>query len=193
MPVSGDGPIEGTIKLSKVDAAELSEHASNQRSMKLTGHADGQGHFRYSARVVGRKGRQRPSRGLPLEAEGHLTAPDLKVGGVPARSVKLTLTVHEGNPRFDLPAEGLGGTFRLTGDGHLATDPKDDEMHATGRGAGPAALRALGRAGDRRAARRPAGPGVGQGPGASSAVGWTCRTPVGEGSVELDQLIWGFD
>ena len=44
--------------------------------------------------------------------------------------MKLSLTVHEGDPKFDLAAEGLGGTVRLTGDGHLATDPKDNEIRA---------------------------------------------------------------
>ena len=125
MPVKGDRPIEGTVTLTKVDAAELSSEAKARDSWKVTGHADGHARFRYSPGASGHN-----DKSLPLEAEAHLTAPDLKVGGIPARSVKLSLTVHEGDPKFDLAAEGLGGTIRLTGDGHLANDPKDNEIRA---------------------------------------------------------------
>ncbi len=46
VPVAGGRPIEGTITLSKVDAAELSAQAPE--SAKMTGHADGQARFRYT-------------------------------------------------------------------------------------------------------------------------------------------------
>ena len=101
MPVGGDRPIEGTVTLSKVDAAELS--AGAPESWKLTGHADGQGRFRYAP---GEQGRDQKT--LPLEAEAHLTAPDLKVGGVAARSLDMTMTIHQGNPKFDVRRRGPG-------------------------------------------------------------------------------------
>ena len=62
VPVAGNGPIEGTITLAKVDAAELSAQANE--SWKLTGHADGQARFRYSP---GQK--EHDDKDLPLEAE----------------------------------------------------------------------------------------------------------------------------
>jgi translocation and assembly module TamB len=185
VPAVGDRPIEGTITLAKVDAAELSSHAP--ASWKLTGHADGRASFRYSPGKSGERGKD-----LPLEAEANLTAADLKVGGVPAHSVRMTMTVHEGVPRFDLSAHGLGGTIRLTGDGRLATDPKDDEVRAQ-----VEALRlqlyelwgALGTA-EPLADLRGRASIKGRVEARGGLDGDHAR---GQGSVELDDLIWGFD
>ena len=70
----------------------------------------------------------RPCRSRPT---AHLTAADLTVRGIPARSVGMTLTVRQGDPRFDLAAEGLGGTIQLDRGRALGSDPKDDEIHAS--------------------------------------------------------------
>ncbi len=120
VPVRGDRPIEGTITLARVDTAELSAEAPE--SWKLTGRADGQVRFRL-----------RPGSGgkVPdLDADGKLSAAELTVRGIPAQVVGMTLTVREGVPRFEVQAEGLGGTIHLTGDVHIGSDPKDDEIHA---------------------------------------------------------------
>jgi translocation and assembly module TamB len=184
VPVAGDRPIEGTIAMANVDAAELSSQAP--QSWKLTGHADGQGRFRISP------GKPDEHAGLPLEAEAHLTAGDLTVGGIPARSLKMTLTVHEGNPRFDLSADGLGGTIRLTGDGHLASDPKDDEVRAQVEALGLQLYElwgALGTSGPLADLRgRASVKGQGRARGSSSL-----NDVRAQGSVELGELIWGFD
>ena len=60
------GPIEGTIKLAKVDAAELS--AEGRESWKLTGHADGQVRFRL------RPGPAEPTSRTCPRRRGQLTA-----------------------------------------------------------------------------------------------------------------------
>ncbi len=120
LPVGGDRPIEGTIKLARVDTAELSAEAPE--SWKLTGRADGQVKFRL-----------KPGSGgdVPdLDADGQLSAADLTVRGIPAQVVGLTLTVRKGVPRFDVQAETLGGTIRLAGDTRIGSDPKDDAIHA---------------------------------------------------------------
>ena len=185
IPVAGVGPIEGTITLSKVDTAELSAHAP--ASAKLTGHADGQARFRYSPGSSDHEHQD-----IPLEADAHLTAGDLKVGGVPARSVDLTMTVHQGAPRFDLRAEGLGGKIRVTGDGHLATDVKDDEIRAQVTAIGLqlyevwGALGTSGPLSDLRGRASVKGRvELRGGPGLDNARG--------QGSIELDQPIWGYD
>jgi translocation and assembly module TamB len=187
VPVAGDRPIEGTVTLAKVDAGELTADAGARTSWKLTGHADGQVRFRYTPFTGGDA-----EEGPPLEAEAHLTAPDLTVGGVPARSVTMNVTVHQGQPRFDLTAHGLGGQVRLNGDGHLAADTKDDEIRAQ-----VEALRlqlyeiwgALGTSGplaDLRGRASYKGRVEFRG-------GLDPDHARGRGSAELDELIWGYD
>ncbi|MGP0063775.1 MAG: hypothetical protein ACLQGP_09280, partial [Isosphaeraceae bacterium] len=120
VPVHGDRPVEGTIKLARVDTAELSAEAPE--SWKLTGRADGQVKFRL-----------RPGSGgdVPdLDVDGQLSAADLTVRGIPAQVVGLSLTVRKGVPSFDLQAETLGGTIRFKGDGRIGSDPKDDRIDA---------------------------------------------------------------
>ncbi len=188
VPVGGDRPIEGTVTLAKVDAAELSSQADTNGSWKLTGHADGEARFRYSPGSPG----QREQKDLPLEAEAHLSAADLKVGHIPARSVKLTLTVHEGNPRFDLGAEGLGGTIHLTGDGHMATDPKDDEVRAQLEAIGLQLYEIWGALGTSGALTDLRGRASVKGRGQVRG-GLDLKHAGGEASVELTDLIWGYD
>ena len=55
VPVNGDRPIEGTVTLAKVDAAELSSEVKARDSWKVTGHADGHARFRYSPGAVARR------------------------------------------------------------------------------------------------------------------------------------------
>jgi translocation and assembly module TamB len=187
VPVGGDGPIEGTVTLARVDAAELSAQANAHGSWRLTGHADGQGRFRYAPNAA--KG---PDDSLPLEAEAHLTAGDLKVGGLPARSVKLTLTMHEGNPRFDLGAEGLGGTVRLTGNGHLAKDSKDDDVRAQVEALGLQLYEVWGALGTTGALAELRGRASIKGQGQLRGGLDLAHARV-EGTVELDEPIWGYD
>ncbi len=120
VPVQGDGPIVGTVTLKRVDAAELSAEAP--KSWRMTGIADGQGRFRLQPGSGGK--------GPDLVAEAQLEAPELTVRGVSATVVGITLSVRDGVPRFDVQAESLGGAIRLTGDGRIGADPKDDEIHA---------------------------------------------------------------
>ena len=120
VPVHGDRPIEGTITLEQVDTAELSAEAP--KSWKLSGRADGQARFRLQPGSGGK--------GPALDAEGQLSAADLTVRGIHAQVVGMTLSVHDGVPRFDVQAESLGGTIHLTGDGRIGADRKDDEIHA---------------------------------------------------------------
>ena len=120
VPVQGDGPIEGTATLKRVDAAELSAEAP--KSWRMTGIADGQARFRLRPGSGGK--------GPDLEADAQLEAPDLTVRGVSATVVGVTLTIRDGVPRFDVQAESLGGSIQLTGDGHIGANSKDDEVHA---------------------------------------------------------------
>ena len=120
IPVSGDRPIEGTISLKRVDVAELS--AEGPASWRMTGRADGQARFRLRPGSGGK--------GPDLEADAQLSADELTVRGMPADAVGISLTVRDGVPTFDIQAEGLGGSIQLSGDAHLAKDPKDDEVRA---------------------------------------------------------------
>ncbi len=185
IPVVGGRPIEGTITLAKVDAAELSAHAPE--SMKMTGHADGQARFRYSPGSSDHK-----QEDLPLEVDAHISASDLRVGGVPARSVDLTMTVHQGTPRFDLRAEGLGGKIRLTGDGHLAADVKDDEIRAQVGALGVQLYELWGALGTSGALADLRGRASIKGR-VEVRGGLGLDNARGQGSVELDQPIWGYD
>ncbi len=120
VPVRGDRPIEGTIRLKRVDTAELSAEAP--KSWRMTGVADGQGRFRLRPGSGGK--------GPDMEADAQLEAPELTVRGVSATALGITLTMRDGVPRFDVQAESLGGSIQLTGDAHIGADPKDDEIHA---------------------------------------------------------------
>ena len=120
MPVQGDRPIEGTITLARVDTTELS--ATAPQSWKLAGRADGQVRFRL-----------RPGSGgnVPdLDADGQLSAADLTIRGIPSQVVDVTMKVRQGVPSFQVQAETLGGSVRLTGDARIGSDPKDDQIHA---------------------------------------------------------------
>jgi translocation and assembly module TamB len=120
VPVRGDRPIEGTMRLKRVDAAELTADAPE--SWKMTGRADGQGKFTL-----------RPGsgdKGPDLDGQAQLSSDELTVRGIPANAVGISLTMRNGVPRFDVQAESLGGSIRVSGDARLAKDPKDDRVQA---------------------------------------------------------------
>jgi len=126
VPTGGGRPIEGTITLARVDTARLSTEVPG--SIGLSGLADGQARFRL-----------RPSSdrsGPPVEVDARLSSPDLAVAGVATRSVRATLVIHDGVPRFDVRAEGLGGSVLVKGNGRLDAEPARDEVEADVRAVG---------------------------------------------------------
>ncbi len=188
LPVDGLArPIEGTFLLKNVDTTELARQVDSSGSIGVTGHAHGQGRFKYAP------AEQTPGTSdLPISAEAHLTAPDLKVGGVPARGVKVALTMHEGNPRFEISAEGMGGTIRMAGDGHLSNNASDERLRAELEAIGLnlyeiwTATGAAGAVTDLR--------GVATVRGHGRAVGGLDLAHThGEATIRLDELIYGFD
>ncbi len=180
VPVRGDLPIEGTIHLKHVDAAELT--AEFPASWKMTGRADGQGRFRLRPGAGGH--------GPDVEGEAQLSADELTVRGMPADAVGISLTMRDGVPRFDFQAEGLGGSIHVSGDAHLAKDPKDDEVHAEvkaiavqlfdiwdalGTSSGITALRGRGNLKGQLRAHT------------------NFKDIRANGEVDLDELVWGYD
>ncbi len=191
VPSSGNGPVEGTVKLTKVDASELASQVKKQDSWTITGHADGQGWFRYTP-TSSKSEPAQPSRNLPLEAETHLTAPDLRINDIPAKSVKVSLKVHEGNPQFELSADGLGGSLRVAGDGHLETDSSHDQVRARVEALGLNLFELWNALGTRGALADLRGQATAHGD-VQFRGGLDLAHAEGEGTVELRQLIWGFD
>ena len=185
VPIQAGRPIEGTVTLSGVDAAEVSKDAGD--AWKLTGRADGEGRFKYTPGA-----KAADAGALPLEAEVKLTAPALKVGGVPARSARLTLTMHEGEPQFEMAAEGLGGTIRLTGDGRLAKDPGADELRARVEALGVELFELWGAIGTSGALADLRGRASIRGQGEAHG-GLDLDHARAEGTVELQEVIWGYD
>ncbi len=191
VPSRGNGPIEGTVKLTKVDTAELAAEVKTQESWTLTGHADGQGWFRYTPTSAKSEPAQ-PGRNLPLEAETHLSAPDLRINDIPVKSAKLALRIHEGNPRFELSADGLGGSFRVAGDGRLKTDSRLDQVQARVEALGLNLYELWNAIGTTGALADLRGQATARGD-VQLRGGLDLAHTEGEGTVELRQLIWGFD
>lgn len=191
VPSSGSGPIEGTVKLTKVDTAELAAEVKTQESWTLTGHADGQGWFRYTP-TSAKSGPAQPGRNLPLDAETHLSAPDLRINDIPVKSAKLALKIHEGNPRFELSANGLGGSLRVAGDGRLKTDTRLDQVHARVEALGINLFELWGAAGTTGSLADLRGQVTARGD-VQLRGGLDLAHTEGEGNVEFRQLIWGFD
>jgi hypothetical protein len=178
--VRGDGPIEATITLARVDTAQLSAEAPD--SWHLTGLADGRARFRFRPRPGGE--------GPSLEGEARLEAPDLTVGGLPTRAVGMTLTVRDGVPRFDVRAESLGGTIHLTGDGHLGTGARENEIRAELRAAGIQLYELWGALGTSGALARLQGSGSLTGRMQAHGRLDDLRA---QGTADLQDLVWGYN
>ena len=60
----------------------------------------------------------------------------MTVDGIPATSVRATIAVHDGVPKFEAHAEGLAGTFTVKGSGRLGQCSKNFAIEADARAVG---------------------------------------------------------
>ena len=177
LPLTSGPPITASATLTAIDTAQLGAAVPGAR-LALAGKASGK------IDVTAAPG------GSKLDVTGRLSAPELTVQGIPAEQVQVALSTREQALAYEVKAESLGATVRLTGSLPLGPAPRgrvsDGEIRAIGfllervwkaRGIGGATARMLGRGAVNANLRA-----VLQGPDAGLYT---------HGFVELRDLKWG--
>jgi translocation and assembly module TamB len=118
VPLQGSQPIQGTVVLERVDAAQLPAEAP--RTLAMSGRADGRARFSLSP----------TDPASTFEANALLTGSNMTVAGIPAQAARAVLTIHDGVPEFRVTAETMGGAFTLEGGGRLGDRTTENRFDA---------------------------------------------------------------
>ncbi len=128
VPTVRGRPIEGSATLEKLDMAGVATAIPGQR-LKLSGEAGGKLGFAIASDIS------------KLETNIALSAPTLKVDGIPVEQVQASLVAHKGVVSYVLSADSLGGRLRFDGSVPLADisagKAAEGELRATDLGLEP--------------------------------------------------------